>query len=448
MSTTRILVGVLGWVLAGFGLWRCVDSRLAAEGGATSRLLPALWQYAVGTPSHALLKMSEPLHLAVGDPILIADPVVGVRQVGEVRSLSDPRTGAPARAATVAQAEALFYADAPAIDAGGRVTYYAMPESLSWVVHTLLPPERRRRVARELSAALEAHHREIFLALRPTIEQSLRDAYAIVEQDLADALARHRDELDALGDKYRREIVEREVLPLVKTEIWPVVRRHAEPAASQVGKEIWQQASLWRFGWRYAYDNIPLTDQDLVEKEWKRFVDAEAMPVLERHSDELVDVVQNIVTEALRNHEVQAGLKKSIAEMAEDPELQGLLWQITREVIVDNRRLASAVETHWTGPDARRALERAAQRLEPTVRRIGRMLFQSEDGGLTPELARVLRHHLLGKDRRLLLLEPAGRRADHDVSSVPVVLDVCRASGEPIDPLASPRLSSSDGRLR
>ena len=448
MSNARILSGILIWIAVGFGLWRCIDARLVADGTATGRLVPTLWQYATGTPRRVVLQIDEPVPLAVGDPIFVAMADAGARQVGEIKAVTDPATGLPSRQATVRQAEAFFYASAPTISPRAKITYYEMPESLGWVIDTLLPPEKKKRIAREISTALETHHAEILAALKPVIEESLREGYEIVEQDLATALDRHRAELESLGEKYQREIVEREIVPLVKNEIWPSLRRHAEPAATNIGMEIWQRASLWRFGWRYAYDTMPLTDRRLVEKEWQRFVDIEAMPVLEKHSDELVEVVQKVVTDALRNQEVRGRLKKSIAEIADDPELQRLLWQISREVVIENGRLADAMEKPWSSPQARRALEMASERMQPTIRQIGRMIFQGDDGGLTPQFAQVLRSRLLGKDRRFLLIEPADREQVASGSTNPVVLRVRRGSDDPINPFASPRLSSSDGRLR
>ena len=73
------------------------------------------------------------------------------------------------------------------------------------------------------------------------------DALTVVEQDLPPAIKRHRKTLGKLGAKYQKEIVERELVPLVRKEVWPVVREHAEPLATEVGEEIWSKASL--FSW-------------------------------------------------------------------------------------------------------------------------------------------------------------------------------------------------------
>ena len=45
----------------------------------------------------------------------------------------------------------------------------------------------------------------------------------------------------------------------------------------------------------------------------------------------------------------------------------------------------------------------AGDRLEPVVRSIGDELFGSEDAGINPDFARVLRSQILGKDRQWIV---------------------------------------------
>ena len=71
----------------------------------------------------------------------------------------------------------------------------------------------------------------------------------------------------------------------------PIVQKHGQPPAEEIGQEIWNRASLWRFGWRAVYDKTPFTDKDLVEKEWKRFVKQEAVPVIESKMDSIVSAI-------------------------------------------------------------------------------------------------------------------------------------------------------------
>jgi hypothetical protein len=240
--------------------------------------------------------------------------------------------------------------------------------------------------------------------LRPVAERSLRESLAILEQDLPAAFANHRPQLQAIGARYHQDIVEDELVPLVKQEIWPIVRRHGEPTANEVGSEIWQRVSLWRFGWRYVYDKSALPKKDLVDQEWQRFVEQEALPILQEHSDDFLRVVENSLKDTARNPQVRSVLRRNLVRMMEDPELQQVLGQIFREAVVDNPRLRESLERNWTGPEAQAAFQLAAERFEPTVRRIGDVVFGTPETGISPEFAQVLRNQILHKDRRWFLL--------------------------------------------
>ncbi|MCO6455119.1 MAG: hypothetical protein J5I93_07450 [Pirellulaceae bacterium] len=400
----RAWAGLVLWVAAAAGAvigWRSGAHRIDA-----SRLSRDLLYYAAGQRQVIPWQSEVELPVAVGDPVFLVLGPDAVRQIGEVSaSRPAPSSRATGAAARTPSGQIVFYASAPALPAGARLAYHETPSDMRWVLETMLPPEKRQLIGQELQAALEQHQAEILQALRPVVEATLRDALPVVEQELAAALERHQAELEQLGSKYHREIVQRELLPLVKQEIWPIVVRHAEPTATEVGREIWQQASLWRFGWRYAYDISPLPEQRLTEREWQRFVREDATPILNSHIDDFVRVQQRILTELAENPRVQATLRASLARVLEDPELQQIVGRIMREVLVDNPRLAEVIRRRWQSEEAQQAVRLAASRVEPTVVRIGQLLLGTPEQGITPEFAQVLRNRILAKDRRWLVLE-------------------------------------------
>src|SRR5690606_11278116 len=150
--------------------------------------------------------------------------------------------------------QAELYPGAPPLSGDVELMYYSTPDSLAWVAQTLLPAEKRQVIAAELSSTFEAHRDEILAALKPIAQRSVQDALSVIEADLPPALARHRKELEAIGARYHKEIVEAEIVPLVQDEVWPIVRRHGEQPATEISRELWARLSLWRFGWRYIYD--------------------------------------------------------------------------------------------------------------------------------------------------------------------------------------------------
>ncbi|MBC8872493.1 MAG: hypothetical protein H8E44_23925 [Planctomycetes bacterium] len=420
----RVVVGLATWLAAVTLGWWCMAGR-GDRSIVQPHLTPQLWDYATVPPRVAELKFDGGCYAAYGAPVFVVDGPDSSRQIGEVSRVSRSKAGCAG--------EAVFYSSAPELRADARLTIHQPPESIEWVLRTMLPEEKRRQITAELSGAFAEHQTEVVRLMRPIVEDGLREAIAVVEADLPQAIQRRRGELEKLGGKYQHEIVERELVPLVRSEIWPIVRRHAEPTATEVGREIWQRASLWRFGWRYAYDWSPLPEKNLTEREWKRFVEDDAMPVLQSHTDDFVKVQQRVLTDVAKNPKVRESVRSSLGKMANDPELQRITWEIVREVIVDNPRLKEVLAKHWQSERTQRAIQITAAKLEPSVRRVGDMLLGTPDAGITPEFARVLRNQILRKDRRWLVLEMDSQAAALTGDSKPV-LRVSRGSSDVLNP--------------
>jgi hypothetical protein len=460
MRATRTVLGVVVWLTLGALAWRWAEVRLAAVemqpgkrhvGLLKNPVVSELWRYVASPSRNVRLEMDRPVYLGVGDPIFVIDNTGAPARVGEVSRVVDSSGRADERRTHAAAGEALFYPHAPRIASDARLEYYTTPQSIDWIVKTLLPPQKREQIAHEISAAFAEHHEEILAALRPVVEDGFREAVAVIEQDLPQVVERHRPELEKLGEKYRGEVVQKRLTPLVKKEIWPIVQRRAEPLAEEIGEEVWQRASVWRFGWRYAYDVSPFPQQNLVEKEWKRFVRDEVQPALESRIDAIVRVQQQILADVARNERVRQVVRESLTDIAADPEVQHVAWSIVQEAIIDNPRLHETLQRRWRSEEARQAMNIAAERLEPTVRRIGDMIFGTRENGVSPDFARVLRTQILGKDRRWLVLIMADGSTAVEPSfrseSIPL-LRVHIGEGEPVNPFLYEAVRSSGLTIR
>lgn len=403
MRPLRIVLGLAFWCALAAAVWKASWGHQQYH-DRTGRWAEQMLEYSAGTRSELDLQFPSERELAIGDPIFVQASDGSLRQVGRVSALRQNSQPISARQARVREARAELYPAAGSLSSSAELTYFATPDSLGWIVETLLPLHKRTQIAGEINAVYQTHQQEIVAALRPVAEQSVRDSLAVIEADLPPALARHRPELEAIAARYHQDIVEAEVIPLVQEEVWPIVRRHGEPVAVEIGSDLWARVSLWRIGWRYAYDRSPLPEKRLAEKEFQRFADEEAAPILQQHSDEILAAIGNSLKDTARNPRVRAALRRNLVRIMEDPELQAVLGTVFREVIVDNPRLREVIERNWSSPQAQAALQVTANRFEPTVRRLGDLVFGTPEEGISPEFAAVLRNQILHKDRRWLLL--------------------------------------------
>lgn len=274
------------------------------------------------------------------------------------------------------------------------------------VLATLLPEDRRAALQVRLAAAMEAHLAEVTDAVLPLVMQSLQASVPLIEQGIVDSVSAHREEIDGLMSKYRSEIIQDRIVPLVRQEVIPIVRRHGQEPAEAIGREIWGKASLWRFGWRAIYDKSPLPERELVQEEWQRFVDQEVVPTMEDHLDEITDAVELILRDLVRNERIRDELVAVVETVSDDDEARTLFRTMVAEAVIDNEALHRVWTEVWSSPDAKNRLRIAGKRIEPILRQIGDEVMGTREGGIEPGFARVLRNQILGKDRSWITVRP------------------------------------------
>lgn len=439
INRLRLLIGALAWLVGAALLAWWIGARVLPAQASGRRVLADLWEFATARRRVILLEFDGCWPLDVGDPIYWMAGLGTVEQVGEIRRIvADPLGGDPAAPPKLI-AQALLYPQAPPLSRASYLTYFTTPRSLTWVLETMLPPEKREHVAREIMVTYETYHADILQALQPVVLGGLADALEIVAADLAEAMDLRREVLTKLGRRYQTCLVEQELLPLVRDTVWPLVRRQAEPLANQLGAELFARASLWRFGWRMLYDISPLPDKDLTRAEWNRFLQQEGTPIFRQHADDLLDLQRRVFEEIAASPEVRAALQRNWTRVVDDPEFRQILWDLFRDVLIDNPRLRQRLEERWRSDEARQALQRAADCVEPNVRRIGDLLLGTREAGIAPEFAQVLRNQILDKDSRWLMLEtPLSAPPGEDVSQE-TVLRVVAGASPAVNPFAAQR---------
>ena len=341
---------------------------------------------------------SDPIgRLQVNDPIFYLQQDGEWKQIGYVMTT---RAGDLGSEVTLA-----WYSETPTADQCDLLQFHSSGR-LEEVVATMLPPEKQIRIQQTIGAAMAEHGDDLSDAFVPLVERTLRLSVPVIEEELKKSIASHRSEIDGFAARWNNEIVEEKLIPLAREEIVPIVRQHGQPTAEVIGRELWDQASLFRFGWRAVYDKTPLPRRDLVREEWERFVEQEAVPIFESHMDEIVVAVQRIVQDVAANEVVRSELADVAEQVAGDPETQRFVRTIMKETLLDNERLREVWSGVWKSDEAREALELAGDRLEPVVRQIGDELFGTQEEGINPDFARVLRSQILGKDRRWIVARP------------------------------------------
>lgn len=399
---SRLIFGVLLWI----GIFAFAVILLRNTVSSTPRASRMLLDYV--TKQRRLIEVEFPVQVVLsrGTPVFSSDPTQ-INPIGVVSSLAGSESIFKGAARTE-RASILLYGNAPRLSEGDFANYHSAPDNTEWVLKTMLPDEKRQEISALLASAYQENQKEILDAFRPILNESIATASQIIREELNVAFEKRGSQLEELGARYRKELIEEKIVPLVKSEIVPIVQLESEPLVGEIGQEIWGEVSVFGFGWRYIYDKTPLPDRKLTEREFSRFADQKAIPIIMSHMDEIIEVQKRVIRKVAKNPKIKASLTESFQSVLKDAETQALLTEIFEDVLINNERLKLALEKQWQSPAAQRAISLANERLEPTINEIGVSLFGSPNGEITPEFARVVRHRILHKDSRWLTIETQG----------------------------------------
>ncbi|MEM9367633.1 MAG: hypothetical protein AAGD07_16710 [Planctomycetota bacterium] len=295
----------------------------------------------------------------------------------------------------------------PAIAEHVEFVSYRSTGRMEEVVAMLLPAEKRERLRERIAEAVDRHGDAIARSMLPLVGESIRESLPVIEAALVESLARHQKTVDALVGKYQLEIVQQKLAPIAKEEILPIIRRHGEAPATEIGQEVWSRAPLWQFTWRALYDQSPLPKKELVKEEFRRFVDDEVVPVIEEHMDDIVVAIQKTLADMAANQEIRRALMEAAEEITSDPEARQLARTVISEAILENDRLLAIWQRIWRSDRARLAMRQAGDRLEPVLRGIADEIIGTRADGISPGFARALRNQILGKDRSWIVARPS-----------------------------------------
>lgn len=359
------------------------------------------------------------LPLKPGDPIY-RDGIEDSKPIGMVWSSKVQDDGST-------QISVVMYANCPAIASEDYLVYREATDSVDWMLRTMFHDKKKEELKGLIQNAVQDNQAELVDAFKPLVMKSLKEATGLIREDLAVAFEKRQPQLAKLSQRYQTEVLQKKLMPVFQEEVWPIIQSESEPLVSEISREIWDEVSVFGFGWRYIYDQTPLPKKQLTEKKFKKFVDEKAKPIIAAHMDEVLVLQKKISSQVAKNEKVKQALNESVQAATNDPELQQFLAEVLQDVLVNNPRLQEAMNKQWSSPEARQAFALANKKLDPVIREIGISLFGTPDGGITPEFASVLRRRILFKDTRWLTLkivDPSANEALGPNASMPMNLSL------------------------
>jgi len=404
----RLLLGTAVWT--GALVWFVVSAGGRSGGSAAAVGLCAdLVSWAVSVPDEFTAESQVPLLLAPGDPIFTHRNDGSMIQAGRVLGTDSGLLSPVWTKRCLIRLDPKISQELAGQDL--QLTWRQTPSSLQWVGETLLSEEIRSRLAVVIAEEWEQNRSAAGKELEPLIQEVAGLFLQSVQAELPRVMESHREQFLQLAEQYRGEVIQQQLVPLVREEILPIVEAEVRPAAMELGRELWERVSLWSFTWRYLYDLSPLPRRDAVRQEFDRFLAREIRPALEARTENIVEVMERILTRVSQNPRVQQEIRQAIRSAVEDSTMQQVVWSVLQQSLIENQTLRTSLKQYFASDRVQSKLALTGRRLEPMVRRIGDEVFGNRDSGITAEFARVMRVQILLKDRRWLVLEPATQPA-------------------------------------
>lgn len=401
MRNYRLIFGISFWCIALVG---ALMVPVFLSGNSWISSIPRVFRYVHSERQTVTVNFNRDLYVQYGDPVFLKTEY-GFKRIGQVTSEQVNEFGIEVRTKSV---KIILFGDAPPITHDCFVTLHDTPSSFEWAVNKLLPKQKREEIINELKLKFKEHQAEIIEGFTPIVQDTIFEMGKVLQEDLRNAIRDNREQLIKIGARYQESFVEKKLIPLVKKEIWPIIERRSTPVINRVGNEIWQKASLWRFGWRLAYDKFPLTNSNLLEQEWNRFVKNDAIPVIENHADEFYQLARSIMREISENTEVKQAGKEGIQQLLKDEEIKELITKTLWKILFENDRLNEVVKRNLSSERTVTLIRETSDKFEDKIREIGDELFGTFEQGIKKEFAAVLRKEILQRDQRWFELKYAG----------------------------------------
>lgn len=409
-SRSRLAAGLLIWGVAAGGVTAVAAARGGELRGPGSRLV----RYAMHSPRRVtveLLSLPDPAGgwtlLAPGDPVVARSDrtyVGSVESVGPLRADGVSPLSTPVFTAVIALDPEVDPSDLE----GAPYQFETSSGDLAWVLETLLPEAKREQIRHELQWSFTDHSEEIAQVLRPIGEDVLEHTMTVLDTNLAPVLKAHEKEIQALLDRHR-ETFKDELLPVLKSQLGPSVKEKARPIMTKIGRELWDQLPMWDLSWSLFRDKLPWQQKSYVDEWWSTFLETKAIPIVKEHEEELMKAGENLLQEGIRDPKVRAAFGAAWRRLAKDPEFKKLVRAIVEDALIRPYDASGLAKKLFADEGHRARFAALEQSFAPTLRRIARLVSMDErTNGLSPDLARVLRRIVFGKDARWVAVAATG----------------------------------------
>ncbi len=283
---------------------------------------------------------------------------------------------------------------------------------LGWVLKTLVPPDLRQYVLAEVDKLWSMHGAETIEQIKGPGLAALADILATLADEFPRALAAEKASFDAFTEAFSREIFPIHLEPALKDIVLARVQSKLGPALGDLGTAIWSNISITdilAIFWTASQESIGLVAREEQAARLTKVLEARAVPVLREKAPGVLRSFGEALGESLADPRVVTALHKTAQEISAHPAFVTFLEKLLGRWIGNNPVVGAQVQAAFANSSLTAPLTEFYKLAEPLLQEaLNEMLTRPDRLGMDHQLVRVLRHVVLLKDDRYLLVVPQG----------------------------------------
>jgi hypothetical protein len=281
---------------------------------------------------------------------------------------------------------------------------------LIWVLKTLIPEAVRAEYKDKLGEVWLAEKDATWEALREPLLSLLGEGIAILKDSFEPALTTHTTEWESLLALLRDDIFAERLAPVLEREVVTRLESQLVPLAGELGQEIWSSVKvgdLMAISWIATKDLVGAAKHDEMSRKLSEVLERTALPVIRSKGPRILEEALRASEEGLRSEASQIALVQAFEMLLEHPSFQIFLEKFLRTWVLENQSLKEHLQSAARSDAIRGPIDRLWKKLEPTLEKgLEEILTREDRQGMDHQLVRVLRHVVLKKDSRYVLLIP------------------------------------------
>ena len=205
----KAIVGAFIWV----GLAAAAIIGIRQSFDNSSQSVQALGEYLTRQRRLVKLESDYNLFINVGDPIFLggSDRVSPIGVVTEIKLAEDKIYAEEINVA--------FFGASPAITESDHLTFHYAPDSIEWLLRTMLHPAKQDEIRGLIQEAYLENHEELTEAFEPVIQDAMAEAATLIREDLKTAFASREDQLKKIGDRYQADLIKKELIQMLRDRL-------------------------------------------------------------------------------------------------------------------------------------------------------------------------------------------------------------------------------------